>query len=240
MIDTAQIFETFVGLHTASTEVYNPTPANIRRWLWHINQATTQQREAADWKKWERVLPEKGFEELIHKRRVNSWADFPERTKGVYLHLAGFFPGSPVYACGSRVRGDYVEEFDPPRVHKWREMAGKTAKPRSDFDLWAPLSAIQIGELPAYADRLKHGVAETEKIFIPMESWDFSKLPASEHERVVSLVNAGGWRELVEIHDRYKLSPYTYCCDISGLKNWYFWAIKTGVINGSKGTDTGI
>ena len=70
-----------------------------------------------------------------------------------------------------------------------------------------------------------------------MESWDFEKLPKSEHARVIKLYNLGKWRDLAAIHDKYQLSNYSYCCDLSGIKTWYLFGIQSGKItDGSKGT----
>lgn len=192
-------------------------------------------------KAWEESdLPE-SFAALIEKRRVRKWEDFDERTKGVYRHIASLFPVSPVYACGSRVRGDRVEYLDSDEVRKWRAMIGKTDKDVSDYDFWTTPDAEQIEELPRYADRIRHGIPKDEKILIPMVSWDFTRLPESEHARVIELYNTGKWSALAAIHDKYVLSPYSYCCETQGLKNWYRFGIETGKIkrNGAT-TDTGI
>lgn len=219
-------------------ERYRPTPANIQRWKWHIKEAAKRKEEIAQAKKWEWDLPE-SFLKLIERRRVRRWEDFDEKTQSIYRHIADMFPGFPVYACGSRVRGDYTEYLDPTEIKEWRKRAGKAEKERSDYDFWTPLNAVQYGELPDYADRLRHGIPENEKILIPMVAWDFTKLPNDQHGRVVELYNAKNWRELAALHDKYKLSPYDYCCELEGLKKWYKHGIETGKINADT-TDTGV
>lgn len=62
------------------------------------------------------------------------------------------------------------------------------------------------------------------------QGWDFSRLPGSEHSAVIAAFDAGNIRALVDIHDKYKLSPYNYCCDQTGLLAWFGDAIKTGLI----------
>lgn len=213
------------------------------------NQIDTQPREwlkrqyaaRPEYEQWQPTPLPESFAALIEKRKVRKWEDFDERTKGVYRHIASLFPASPVYACGSRVRGDRVEYLDKDEVRQWRAMIGKTDKDVSDYDFWATPDAEQIEELPRYADRIRHGIPEDEKILIPMPEWDFTKLPESEHARVIDLYNRGRWGELANIHDQYNISPYSYCCDLSGLKVWYKFGIQQGKIKINGGTaDTGI
>lgn len=234
------LFEQFKSISKNRDEQYRPTPANVQRWQWHIKEHQKRQAEIAQARKWERDLPE-SFRKLIEQRRVTRWEDFDERTQSIYRHIADQFTGFPVYACGSRVRGDYTEYLDPPEVKEWRKQAGKSAKERSDYDFWTPLDAVLSGELPEYADRLRHGVPDNEKILIPMVAWDFTKLPEDQHGRIIELYNAKRWNELAALHDKYSLSPYDYCCDLSGLKKWYKHGIETGKINADSANDnTGV
>lgn len=64
--------------------------------------------------------------------------------------------------------------------------------------------------------------------------WDFSKLPEHEHARVIELIELNQWSELVRIHDQYGLSQNYYCCEVSGVKNYYLQALKTGKLNAEK------
>lgn len=69
--------------------------------------------------------------------------------------------------------------------------------------------------------------------------WDFSKLPESEHQRVIELIQANEWRELIDIHNHYQLSSVTYCCDESGIKAWFFYGLQTGKIKNETGSTAG-
>jgi len=62
--------------------------------------------------------------------------------------------------------------------------------------------------------------------------WDFTRLPESEHQRVLEAYAKGDVRRLIEIHDNYQLSEYSYCCNSTGLLAWFGEAIKNGTING--------
>jgi predicted nucleotidyltransferase len=224
-----EIFDRFIKLHPNRSEVFNSTPANVQRWKWHIAHAESGFVQSAYTKQ---ELPD-NFDDLIEKRRVRTFADFSEKTQSIYRHIASFFPGEQVYACGSRVRGDYVELLDLPEVREWRRRTGKADKDVSDYDFYVRPESLQFGELPKHADRLRHGIPDEQKIPIPiMEGWDFSKLPKTEHGRVIELYNAGRWGELAAIHDQYGLSSYSYCCDTSGLKTWYKFGIESGKIKG--------
>lgn len=226
--NAAMLFLEFKSIHPRNTEPYNPTPENIERWRWHVDQNLHRKRVLGSAHAWK--FPENAaFADLIRQRRVRTWADFDVLTKAVYTGIARAFIG-PVFACGSRVRGDYIEPGDPPQVAAWRRDAGKAEKTVSDFDIFVPKGTVQILPIQDYVDVIRHGIPENEKILIPVQAWDFEKLPKSEHARVIDMVQAGQWKELIEVHDRYELSPYTYCCEIEGLKKWYRWAIENGKI----------
>lgn len=226
--NAAMLFLEFKSIHPRNTEPYNPTPENIERWRWHVDQNLHRKRVLGSAHRWQQ--PENAeFADLIERRRVRTWDDFDVLTKAVYTGIARCFIG-PVFACGSRVRGDYIEPNDPPHVAAWRKEAGKAEKTVSDFDIFVPKDTVHALPIPEYVDIIRHGIPENEKILIPVQAWDFEKLPPEEHARVIDLARAGQWKELVEVHDRYELSPYTYCCDIDGLKAWYRWAIENGKI----------
>jgi len=225
----SDVFLEFKALHPNSAEEYDPTPDNLQRWRWHTQNRRAAMQESGKMPEWKKPEENKEFTELIRRRRVTDWQDFDALTKAVYIDLARCFIG-PVFACGSRVRGDYTQRNDPPEVKAWRRAAGKLEKEVSDFDLFTPPQTKQIMPLPEIADIIRHGIPEAEKIRIPVQEWDFSKLPPQEHARVAQLVRAGQWKELVEIHDRYRLSPYSYCCEIEGLKAWYRHGVQSGQI----------
>lgn len=221
------LFDRFLELHPNRVEEFNPTVVNLHRWKWHISNAESGFIQS---KYSQKELPA-DIEAFIESRRVRTFGEFSARTQSVYRHIASFFPGEQVYACGSRVRGDYIEYLDQPAVREWRRRTGKAGKEVSDYDFYVHPDARQFGELPKHADRLRHGIPEEQKIPIPiMEGWDFSKLPASEHARVIELYNSGRWGDLAAIHDQYGLSNYSYCCDTSGLKVWYKFGIESGKI----------
>lgn len=109
-----------------------------------------------------------GVEELRKLRGVKTFADFPESTKAVYLEVAKCFPGVQVWACGSRVRGDYREKNDYFFVNIAREMAGMKMKDESDFDFLVAPDAVQVGELPENTERVRCRIPESELIEIPV------------------------------------------------------------------------
>lgn len=65
-------------------------------------------------------------------------------------------------------------------------------------------------------------------------AWDFERLPPPEHRAVFDALQSGDVRALITIHDKYKLSPYNYCCSHDGLIAWFEHGIKTGAINAGK------
>jgi hypothetical protein len=55
--------------------------------------------------------------------------------------------------------------------------------------------------------------------------WDFTKIPDSEWQNIENLYNKNNYVKLVQIHDRYKVSEYDYCCREKGFMKW----IKAGI-----------
>lgn len=119
-----------------------------------------------------------GVKQIRKLRGVKTFDDFPESTKAVYLEIAKCFPGVQVWACGSRVRGDYVDK-EPSRDDRerhdswvcsiiWREKAGMKLKEESDFDFLVAPNAVQVGELPENTERVRCRIPESELIEIPV------------------------------------------------------------------------
>jgi len=109
-----------------------------------------------------------GVERLRKLRGVKTFADFPESTKAVYLEVAKCFPWVQVWACGSRVRGDYREKNDYFFVNIAREMAGMKFKEESDYDFLVSPDAVQVGELPPNTERVRCRIPEGERITVPI------------------------------------------------------------------------
>ncbi len=107
-----------------------------------------------------------GVEYLRGVRGAKSFDDFPPATQRVYLRVARCFPGVQVWACGSRVRGDYVDAGDCSFVNEARKMAGMKAKPESDFDFWT--TGKPVCELPENTEQVRCRVPENEKVAIPI------------------------------------------------------------------------
>lgn len=66
--------------------------------------------------------------------------------------------------------------------------------------------------------------------------WNFAKLPENEHEGVLRAFSEEDWETLLDIHDKYELSPWSYCCGPwrEAMKNYYGKAIKNGKIKSSE------
>jgi len=62
--------------------------------------------------------------------------------------------------------------------------------------------------------------------------WDWSKLPKEEHEAAIEAYSYGRWSVLRQLHDKYSLSPYSYCCDTKGIINHFKHAIENGILQG--------
>lgn len=102
---------------------------------------------------------------------VQRFEQFPAYTKAVYSAVAIQFPNSQVYACGSRVRGDYSDIGVHPtdvQVTYARKQAGMKQRAQSDYDFWVEPGARQVGDLPANTDRCRLRIPENEKVAIPI------------------------------------------------------------------------
>ncbi len=71
-------------------------------------------------------------------------------------------------------------------------------------------------------------------------SWDFSKLPRSEYKEVIKLHRVSDIKGLLKIHDKYRLSNYSYsesdllkCCSAThvGVMQYFGKEINDGRIN---------
>lgn len=60
--------------------------------------------------------------------------------------------------------------------------------------------------------------------------WNFEKLPESEHPKVLELLGQCDEAGLTEIHNRYNLSPFDYCCDLEPVVRHFRWAVSEGLI----------
>lgn len=172
-----------------------------------------------------------GWLELVARRRITRFADFPAETQARYAHIASLYPGTRLHACGSRVRGDYVTETSTMLVRKGRQAAGMKNKRVSDYDFTALTSIRPVEGLPAWADLVRQRTPANERIPLPM--WNFKKIPAGRRAEIRALILAGRWRELLRVHNELRLSPYQYadCCDLSDMKRWWFHALDTGLLN---------
>lgn len=158
-------YNTFMLLHNRSKEKYDPTPDNVRRWEWHI-------RQAANRPKGEKVFFDYTLIDALRKERgVTSFNQLPEITKVIYLYIASMYEGEQVYACGSRVRGDYNEDNNEG-INFARIMAGMRAQSTSDFDYYVRRGAVAKGSIPEKfnikIDRVRTVLPLDEMIKVPI------------------------------------------------------------------------
>lgn len=219
-----KLFERYKEAYPTAKDEYSPTPANVRKW----QNAIEAKEKISNLARYERDMT--GIEQLRAQRGAKTYEGMAQNARNVYQALKEQYIGVNVFACGSRVRGDYVDMWDMEgsEVRRARIAAGMPNKIESDFDFWLSGEEETKQGVPPVCDRVRCIVPNSEKIMLP--EWDFDKLPESEHKRVIELIEREAWRELITIHDQYNLSPYTYCCDIEGLKKWWRYGVDTGKI----------
>ena len=66
-------------------------------------------------------------------------------------------------------------------------------------------------------------------------NWDFSLLPEIEYGPVIEAYNTGDIIALIRIHDQYKLSRFSYCCDQAGLLAWFKYGIENNFFSQGEG-----
>lgn len=59
-----------------------------------------------------------------------------------------------------------------------------------------------------------------------MSVWDFTKLPEDEFENVKELVELNKVKDLMLIHNKYKLSPSNLCCNEAGVLDNFLVFLK--------------
>ena len=218
-----ELYQAFKAAFPNNFEPYAPTVDNIARWKWHLAEQEkmpgyelVQQEPLADW------------DEVISRTRREYWLDLPAYMRAVYVDLSGYFPGVQLWACGSRVNGGYVEKWSSDQFRQLRLAAGRSNKDSSDYDFFAPEGAHPVKSLPNHFDRVRYLPPGEHLIEIPM--WDFTKLPEHEHSRVISALDAGDHRTLIDLHNTYKLSQWIYCCAVGGVINWFTYGVESGQI----------
>ena len=221
------VYQRFKAFHKNSLEEYNPTPENVARWRQHILHHESVLAMFNPEKKFRKEYVQE-FVDLIEKRKVRFWEEMNVGIKSHYESIAARFPRNQVYAVGSRVRGDYVERYDPEQVRLWRKEAFKRDVKVSDYDFIVEGLNPDGRELPEYADWLKY-FPEQEKIPIPM--WEWSNLPKSEYPNILKMLSEGDEKGLHEIYKKYELSTYRYCCNLSGMVDWFRIAEQQGLFN---------
>ena len=161
----------FRRLHPKSKEPFSTNKLRYDVWMHHIREAEKRPKLETV------VLDYRGIENVRRLYRVSNFDHFIKETKEVYIKIAKCFPGSRVYACGSRVRGDYIGTnrtlLDNMAINEAREAAGMRNRiTPSDYDFWVDPGALQCGVLPPSADRCKLRIPEHEKVAIPMQFTD--------------------------------------------------------------------
>lgn len=59
-----------------------------------------------------------------------------------------------------------------------------------------------------------------------MAEWNYSKLPESEYDNVQRLLEERNGKELMKIHNKYKMSANDYCCSEETIISHFNYLIK--------------
>lgn len=71
----------------------------------------------------------------------------------------------------------------------------------------------------------------TLKLMDKLSRWHWERLPEEEHSEVIEAVENQDFYKLLILHNKYKLSDYTYCCSSdNGFINHFRNAITRGII----------
>ena len=152
-------------LHPHNREPFNDSPESVVKWHYH----NVRKENQPELKKI--TVDNSLLLKIREKYGVTKFEQMPGYTQAVYSAVAKCFPGFQVYACGSRVRGDYVDgatHADDTIVLQARKSAGMRARENSDYDFWVEPSAVQVKDLPPNCDRCRLRIPENEKVAIPI------------------------------------------------------------------------
>ena len=179
--------------------------------------------------------------QIADSRRFETWEQMPAYMRANYLRIADCYAGSQVFACGSRVNGEYVERWHGEEIREMRNNLMKSEKEESDYDFTGPEirknrrfvcegseTHYASKDLNINADYIHHQNQNEHKIQIPM--WDFSKLPDDKKQEAKELFTAQKWGLLMKMHNDYQLSENHYCCDETPTIRWFKWAIENNKI----------
>ena len=156
------IWARFKAIHPNTPENPDYYEASVKRWLYHINEAEKN-------KGFERAeLDMSEIERIREENRVKKWADFNSFQKVSYRAIAESYMGVQIFACGSQVRGDYMEYPPREKVIIARQKAGMRTDRFSDFDFWVEHGFKPTSPLPNYADRYRGKFNEKEMVAIPI------------------------------------------------------------------------
>ena len=159
-----QTWVKFRTLHPYSRDEFSTSPEKLTKWR-HHNAARMAQPE------YKTITVDNSMLLKIRAQfGVTSFDQMTAYTQAVYYSVAKCFPGFQVYACGSRVRGDYMDASNPTDriVIDARKAAGFKYRENSDYDFWVEPAAIQIKDLPPNCDRARLRIPEKEKVAIPI------------------------------------------------------------------------
>jgi len=160
----------FRQLHPFNREPFMPNADNYKRWnRMNVNAMSVK----ASLENLPKITVDNSLILKIREiYRVTKFEEFPGSTQVMYNTIARCFPRAQVYACGSRVRGDYVDAYGvrsaERQVEIARAKAGLKHRRMSDYDFWVEPGAEMVGALPESADRCRLRIPENEKVAIPI------------------------------------------------------------------------
>lgn len=230
-----RLFEQFQAIATNSRERFVPTLANLQRWKWHIDQAILRQGTSLTRIEYKEDAEAEAY---ARARAFDTFADMPDYMQRAFLQIAGCFAPRRCFATGSRVNGRYAESWSGDEVRAMRRRLKQREKV-SDYDVYvegitpAELRSISTqakrkDEMPDNADIQNYLPPQTPMIEVP--GWDFSRLPDSEHEAVIELLKKDNVGALMQMHNKYQLSAYTYCCEENAVRRWFRHGVESGQI----------
>ena len=111
-------------------------------------------------------------EKIRAVRRVTKSGEFSPIQKEYYEALARLFQNTQVYACGSQVRGDWMDDETDQYILSAREKAGMRVDRYSDYDFWVEPAIAAKGTLYCHFDRYRGRFNLTEMVAIPIYNPD--------------------------------------------------------------------
>ncbi len=194
IIDAHGLLAEFRAKHPNNSEGLPLTPENITRLQWHLKQELRK----GDFVQIE-YKENATARQIADSRRFETWEQMPAYMRANYLRIADCYAGSQVFACGSRVTGEYLERWSGPEIRQMRDNLCKSEKEESDYDFLIKHGFLKI-EIDGSVNDNEAVINEMIAVF--KSGWGalLTTSPHTEAEKTITIFNeSDGFLEIKKL-----------------------------------------